>query len=265
MPRKPKKEFHEEHADETWLVPYSDILTLLLALFIVLFASSQIDQKKLDQMSESFSIAFGGQSFVHDRQSAADPINTMPQISPPNIEMPDFRVVPVAAPVDERAYMRETAELIMAKRQLDAFIAANGLAQYLSTALTDEGLMIRIRETALFPSGSADLNQESRYLVEQLAEMLMPLTQQVTISGHTDNVPINTRTFPSNWELSSSRAVNFTRLTLLLGNTGDTPLLPARFRAIGYGEYRPIEPNDTPEGRAANRRVEVFVLRNYRI
>jgi len=125
--------------------------------------------------------------------------------------------------------------------------------------------MIRIKETALFPSGSAILNNEAHFLVEHIAEMLIPLTQQVTISGHTDNVPINTSQFPSNWELSSMRAINFTHLTLNLGHKSDKPLAPQRFRTIGYSEYRPIETNDTPEGRSANRRVEVFILRNYKL
>jgi chemotaxis protein MotB len=266
MARKPRKEHHEEHADETWLIPYADLLTLLLALFIVLFASSQIDQKKLEQMSTSFNIAFSGQTFVHDKQNSVQQINPVPQIQPPSINMPNFNVVPAAAPIDERAFLRETQELLEVKRKLDAFIAEHGLESYLSTHLTEEGLMIRIKETALFPSGSSAINPTGRLLAEQIAKMLVTLTQQVTISGHTDNVPINTINFPSNWELSSSRAVNFTRLILSYGGVGPNgaPLLnPQRFRAVGYSEYRPVETNATDEGRASNRRVEVFIVRNY--
>jgi chemotaxis protein MotB len=147
---------------------------------------------------------------------------------------------------------------------MDAYIEANGLSGELTTVLSDEGLMIRILETALFPSGSADLNEGSRTLARQIAAMLIPITQQVTISGHTDDRPINTRDYPSNWELSSRRAVNFTRLILAEGSANETnPLSPRRFRAVGWSEYHPVRSNETPEGREANRRVEVLVMRNY--
>ena len=266
MPRKPKKEHHEEHADETWLIPYADLLTLLLALFIVLFASGQIDQKKVEEMKSSFGIAFGGTSFMFDRQASVMQFSPVPEAPPPSmVSMPNFNVIPVAGPVDGRAFLRETAELLEVARTLDSFIVDQGLDALLSIQLTDEGLMIRIKETALFPSGSSTLNPGARVLAEQIARMLVPLTQQVTISGHTDNVPINTFLFPSNWELSSSRAVNFMRLVLSMGGThaNGAPLLaPQRFRAVGFGEFRPVETNATEEGRAANRRVEVFIMRN---
>ena len=90
--------------------------------------------------------------------------------------------------------------------------------------------------------------------------MLAVLNQRITVSGHTDNVPINTREFPSNWELSSQRAVNFMRYLI-----ADNSLKPERFSAIGYGEYRPIMTNETPEGRSKNRRVEVLIMRSTRL
>lgn len=156
--------------------------------------------------------------------------------------------------------MQETAQLIELKKMLDKYIADNGLGGDFNTMLTDDGLMIRIKDTALFSSGSAELRPESRRFGSQIAKMLAPLTQKITVSGHTDNMPINTREFPSNWELSSRRAVNFMRFLL----AQEPRLKPERFSATGYGEYRPVASNDTPEGRAINRRVEVFVQRNYR-
>ncbi|MCL1791676.1 MAG: OmpA family protein [Peptococcaceae bacterium] len=242
---KHKKEHHEEHADETWLVPYADILTLLLALFIVLFASSQIDQKKFEAIANAFGMAISGESVFEE--SAPDIFIDLP--TPP-----------------DSAYQAEQDELLSIKNQMDAYIEFNGLATQLTTELSKEGLMIRIKETALFPPGSANLNENSRNLATQIAAMLIPVSQYVTVSGHTDNTPINTREFPSNWELSSLRAINFTHLILQEGSLySENPLSPERFRTVGWGEYHPVQANDTAEGRDANRRVEVLIMRSYRL
>ncbi len=120
--------------------------------------------------------------------------------------------------------------------------------------------MIRIKERALFPSGSAQLVAESQKIAPVIAGLLATLPERVVISGHTDNVPINTAQFPSNWELSSSRALNFMKYII----AQDARLNPRRFSAVGYSEYRPIASNDTDDGRQQNRRVEVFIARNYR-
>ncbi|MEN6411961.1 MAG: flagellar motor protein MotB [Veillonellales bacterium] len=242
----------EEHMDETWLVPYSDILTLLLALFIVLFASAQVDQKKFDQIRMSFSNTFGsGSPAVLDSYRIAP---ETPDVKPPDSSQDSF------TESGEEAAMRETVQLSEVKKKIDRYIDENNLTGDLQTALTEDGLMVRIKDTALFPSGSAELLPESQRLAAVVAKMLVPLQQKVTISGHTDNVPINTREFPSNWELSSQRAVNFMKFIL----AQEKSLQPERFSATGYGEFRPIMANDTAEGKAKNRRVEVLIVRNYR-
>ncbi|HWQ62378.1 MAG TPA: flagellar motor protein MotB [Negativicutes bacterium] len=245
----------EEHADETWLVPYSDILTLLLALFIVLFASSQVDQKKFEQMAQSFAGAFGGGASFFDNvravpQAAAD------QPQPPNNVQSLF-----SAMGNEKAtnFQQETAQLLEAKRKLDKFIEENNLTGAFGTSLTDDGLMVRIKDSALFASGQADLLPASRAYAGTIATMLAALSQRVVISGHTDNMPINTYEFPTNWDLSSKRAVNFMKFLL----AQDSKLQPARFSAVGHGEYRPAAANTTEEGRAQNRRVEVLIVRKY--
>ncbi len=250
---KKKKEHHEEHADETWLIPYSDLLTLLLALFIVLFASAQVDEKKFEELKATFNIAFSGNPAILDR-----PKSDKGEPNTPTVPQLPTVVDPLNGP-NEKAYMQETAQLIELKKTLDKYITDNGLQGDLNTALTEEGLMIRIKDAALFPSGSANLRPESLRLGTEIAKLLTPLTQKVTVSGHTDNMPINTREFPSNWELSSQRAVNFMRFLL----SQQQGLMPARFSATGYGEFRPLAGNNTAEGRSANRRVEVLIQRNY--
>lgn len=242
-------EHHEEHVDESWLVPYADILTLLLALFIVLFASADANKTKFTQMAQSLSAAFSGSPSVFDNNRAISP--ELDASKPDQAKDENSK---------QQAQLRETVELLKVKQELDQYIQNNKLVGELNAVLTEDGLMIRIKDSALFPSGSADLREESQRLGVEIAKMLKPLNQKVVISGHTDNVPINTREFPSNWELSSRRAVNFMRYLLTLEN-----LKPERFSAVGYGEYRPIESNNADEGKSKNRRVEVLIMRNFKL
>lgn len=252
-----KREHHEEHIDETWLIPYADLLTLLLALFIVLFASSKIDAAKFDQLIQSLSSAFkGGVSIMETSSSAtlsqdlADSTRKTPMED--NKELDKNLIL--------QKYKQETIELEQLKKKLDKYIRENNLTAELETKLTNYSLMITIRDTALFTSGSAQIRPESRKLAVEIAKMLVPYpNKEITVAGHTDNRPIHTAEFADNWDLSSKRALNF--MKILLENPG---LNPTRFSATGYGEYRPIASNDTNGGRAQNRRVEVSIVRNFK-
>jgi len=254
MAKKRRHEAYQEKMDETWLVPYSDILTLLLALFIVLFAAAQLDNKKFQEMAASFQSAFGGFGY----NSVFNAIRTPPAVISDG--RPPGPVVSGPSNLNNLAAMQEAVQLSEIKRQLDRYIAENKLEGQFTTFIGNEGLMIRIKDTALFPSGSAELLPESRRFAQVMAKMLAPLSQRVVISGHTDNVPINTPKYPSNWELSTARAVNFMKYLL----AQDENLKPELFSAIGYGEYQPVADNNTPEGRAQNRRVEIMILRTYK-
>jgi len=250
MAKKKRAEHHAEHIDETWLIPYADLLTLLLALFIVLFASAQVDQKKLAQLAEAFNAAFkssGSSAAIFDQKPS--------MIEPTTREA----LQEIKEQGKKQGELQETAQLGKLKEKLDKYIGENNLTWKLHTVLSQDGLLIRIKDSALFSSGSAELIPESRQLGAEIAKMLTTLSQKITISGHTDNVPIHTSQFPSNWELSSSRAVNFMKYLL-----AQEALEPERFSAIGYGEYQPIAPNNTEEGRSKNRRVEVLIMRKYK-
>lgn len=238
---------HEEHMDESWLIPYADILTLLLALFIVLFATAQVDQQKFNQMAYSFNAAFSGSPSLFDNNRTIAPEVDASKPDQSSLEKPPGQ-----------AQLQETVQLSELKRQIDHYIIENNLSGGLSTMLTEDGLMIRIKESALFTSGNADLRPESLQVGTEIAKLLAPLNQKIVISGHTDNIPINTREFPSNWELSARRSINFMKFIL----ASDKKLQPERFSAIGYGEYRPLAPNDTIDDRSKNRRVEVLIMRN---
>lgn len=242
MARKKRKEIAEEHASEAWLIPYADILTLLLALFIVLFAVSQTDQKKVAEMAQAFSAAFhtGGPSMFNGNGPETSPSATMP------------------IDAENQAYMRENQQLVEVKQSMDEYIEQNGLQGELSTELTEDGLSIRIRDKVLFPSGSATLLERSKQIGKTIAKLLGTVTQKIIISGHTDNVPIANSQYPSNWDLSAARSLNFMKFILT-----QEALDPSRFSTVAYGEYRPISENSnaTEEGRAENRRVEILIAR----
>lgn len=244
MAKKKHSKPHEEESGEAWLLPYSDLMTLLLALFIALFAISQTDQQKMNQLAQAFSAAFniGGPSFFNQAGPNAG------------------RMAELHSDEDRgnNAYIQENQQLEDVKEQLDEYIEQNQLEDELSTELADEGLMIRIKEKALFPSGSAELVGDSQKIGPVVASLLGTIPQRVLISGHTDNIPISTPQYPSNWELSSYRAMNFMKFLLSLNPN----LNPARFSAIGYSEYRPIADNSLEEGRTKNRRVEILIARS---
>jgi len=241
-----KKHEEEEHMDETWLIPYADLLTLLLALFIVLFAMSSIDAEKFKQMSEAFAGEFAGGTGVMEYPSP------LPQEQMQSLNQEDLNNKPNTGPSFEQKELQEL------QTKMNNYIDSKNLNSELKTTLTEEGLMLTILDDVLFDSGSADVQKEDYQLTKEVSELLiMESPREVIISGHTDNVPIHNSEFESNWELSVMRSVNF--MKILLENE---QLDPIRFSAKGYGEFKPIASNETSEGRKLNRRVEILIKAN---
>jgi chemotaxis protein MotB len=245
---KKKKQKQEEHINESWLIPYSDLLTLLLALFIVLFASSQIDQKKFQQIARSFNTAFAGGTGVLDFESPIEPKQPPTQTKQEDKQLQEKK--------KEALGKQDQEELQDVKEKIDGYIMQKHLNGKLQTSLTDEGLAITILNDILFDSGSAEVRVKDRRLAKEISELLvMNPPHNIIVSGHTDNVPIHNAKFASNWELSVMRAVNFMKVLL------ENPKLdPRSFSAKGYGEFKPVASNATPEGRMKNRRVEILIL-----
>jgi chemotaxis protein MotB len=240
--------------DESWLIPYADLLTLLLALFIILFASSEMDSKKYDSIMRSLNSAFtGGSSFFE--QPEVVPVPGEPATKKKDADTTSEQADLKGA--QQQQIQKETAELQELKQKLDQYIQDNKLSAQLETKLTNDMLMITIRDNALFASGSATVKPDAQKLAVTISDMLTQYQQyQIEVAGHTDNVPIRNAEFETNWDLSAKRALNF--MKILLQNDKITA---DRFRAIGYGEYRPIDSNDSADGRSKNRRVEVSILR----
>lgn len=239
-----KKKKHDEHMDESWLIPYADILTLLLALFIVLFASSSIDEGKFTELKESFNSVLNGSSGLIEELNSGRAER-------------EFREPVSESEIKNMEAIQEQNDLRKVKEIIDQMITDKGLVDSVRTELNADALKIVLTNEILFESGEASLRESSLTILRVIANVLENVPNSVQVSGHTDDVPIQTAQFPSNWELSTARSISV--LKYIIETNGD--LDASRFSSAGYGEYKPLVPNDSFVNKAKNRRVELEVKR----
>lgn len=266
---------HEEHTNhEAWAIPYGDLITLLLAFFVVMYALSTLNEGKYRLLSDSLYAAFRGeprtldpvQMGQHQAGAGADSRTGVLQQQRPDPENAPAagQLVKLAPDVPKLAPGRQQQLLEQAART-DAALArvADQVTQALGDLVKDNLVAVRrselwveveLRTDILFPSGSAQPSSSAVPVLERLGSVLGPLPNSIRVEGHTDNVPIRTNAFYSNWELSAARAGSVVRV---LAGSG---VAPSRLAVVGYGDQRPSASNDTPEGRNANRRVVVVIL-----
>ncbi|MDR3580042.1 MAG: flagellar motor protein MotB [Oryzomonas sp.] len=247
----------EKHANhERWLVSYGDLLTLLFAVFVVLYAMSQSDKKKVEEVMQSMQSAFG----MAQAGAPAPKINVIPsnQIAP----VPDIKPSMVMPPINKTNSGIRRPKIVAAegdfrqmKSSIEAFLIKEGVRDKVTVEITRRGLVVSLKEAGFFDSGSATVKKQSLAILAAIAESLSNYANGYRVEGHTDNVPIHSEQFRSNWELSSTRANNIMHLL-----TESYGLSPENVSTVGYGEYRPMDSNDTLEGRAKNRRVDIVFL-----
>lgn len=227
MPRRRRKGDDHEHL-ERWLLTYADLITLLLAFFVVMYSMSQVDAKKFGKMAQALNgVLKGGESLVKHKNEALNKGHGLLDIG--NLRM-------IQQKIEER--FKEI------DRQND-----------IKTEITERGLVVHIMESALFKDASANLEPRALEILDLIADKTRDIPNHIRVEGHTDDRPINTIRFPSNWELSSARATEVVRY---LSQSHNIP--PDRISALGYGEFRPVRPNNSIENRAQNRRVDVVIL-----
>jgi chemotaxis protein MotB len=247
--------------EERWLLTYADMITLLLALFVVLFAISSVNVSKLKTLQQSLRDAFsgkvanGGEAILQTSDSVAvKTLQSAPKIVP---KTPSIGQPPTASARAALAARREQDELQQLKRQLDAIAAAHGFKAQVETVVTQRGLVVRLlTDNVLFDSGQATLKSQGLPLLDEVGTLLgVDHVHPVMVEGHTDDVPISTGQYASNWELSTARASTVVRYLI------DRNLPASRFGAAGYADLHPLASNSTSTGRARNRRVEVVLQR----
>jgi chemotaxis protein MotB len=235
LSKKKKHRPHEEEGGEAWLLPYSDLMTLLLAVFIVLFAVSNIDKAKSEQMAAEFSEQMMNQSY-----NAASAV-----------KVPD--ATPTGAAIQQIKSEKDKMEAL--KAELDAKLEKDNLTSSVKTSIDERGLVISLNNAIFFDPGSAELKKDTEKTLLEIANTISVMNNYIRVEGHTDNVPMNSTVYRSNWDLSAARAANMVRLL-----TEHTSIPPERLIAVGYGEYRPVADNSTEAGRAKNRRIDIIVL-----
>lgn len=243
--KKVKKQHHEEHVDETWLLPYSDMLTLLLALFIVMFAMSKVDNEKFKQLSQQLNVIFtGGNGILKDNGGGAGNNSTIDD----------------SIALTQKNSTIEQDKMLEIKNTLNQEIKKGGYGDKINVDLSSEGLNITIQDTVIFNSGEADILNNFNPVLLKISNMIKDLDNEIRVSGHTDNVPMSNKKFRSNWDLSYMRASNVMNFMVESGHVA-----PNKFSIQAYGEYRPKYDNSTEEGRAKNRSVDILLVRKYSV
>jgi len=241
MAKKKHEEEHENH--ERWLVSYADFITLLFAFFTILYATSQKDMSKAQEFQKSIQKAFksyvdfgGNQGKFVDNQTAT-------AIIPPPID-----VVPL------EGGPQETQDFV--EREIEKALGESDEKIYISDIRSDsEGVHVSLASSTFFDPGEALIKAQALPALEKICQVVVKLNRRLLIEGYTDNVPIHTARFPSNWELSATRASTIVRYMIARYRFD-----PSKLAAIGYADQRPLSPNDTPEHRAKNRRIDILIV-----
>jgi chemotaxis protein MotB len=240
MRQRRRREGHVNH--ERWLVSYADFVTLLFALFVVLFASSYRDKQAIESVSKAVKNGFQSMSAFSSSDSAADNARIS---GPTSIGEAKPSTVPANAGID----------IVELQRKLKKALGKEIERQEVALRMTPEGFVISLHELGFFSSGQAQLMPGASEKIKRIAGVLLEYGLDMRVEGHTDNIPIHNAAFASNWDLSTARAMAVAKM--LMEEAG---VDPQRLSIAGYGEYHPASPNDTEEGRRANRRVDIVVI-----
>jgi chemotaxis protein MotB len=251
-----KKKGHEEEENlERWLLTYADLITLLMVFFIILYSMSNVDASKYEAMANSLKIALGnqpqGSGLVSQMMMGQKPGNDKQlNLQDKNVgkAMSTKQILEIKNPKEEQEFNKIVKEV-------KNYAKEKGLVG-VEAKREARGVVINLSDKVLFESGKADLSLQARETLDALAIILFSTERQIKVEGHTDNVPINTPQFPSNWQLSTARATN-----VIMYWISKHPKSGNQLSAAGYGEYRPVASNATIYGRSKNRRVEIIILR----
>jgi chemotaxis protein MotB len=260
---------------ERWLISYADFITLLFAFFVVMYSISQVSESKYRILSETFVEAFNR---PNDSQSNPDPQQNTAPSNDPIVPLDMGKAASEQATANEQMVIisdqtfddstptvDETRDPIEATKKSDELSQISDLVSEKFSNLIGQGLIqvasnelwlqIELKDSILFPSGSAETSEQAQKIFDDIAAILKNYENPVQVEGFTDNVPISSARYPTNWELSSARASAIVKYLAARG------VAPERLSAVGYGEYQPVASNETPEGRAQNRRVAIMIAK----
>lgn len=241
MARKKKTDEGGLTGDE-WLGTYSDCVTLLMTFFVLLYSMSTVDAAKVQAISQAFSVLTGKAAdsiLQYDQYEGSQPI------------------VGGESKVENTVEQSESSDNKTMYDSVKEFIEQNKLDTTIDIAQNENGVVLQLKDNILFESGQADLKNESNEVLDKINTLISTMPNGVVIEGHTDNIPISNSKFKDNWDLSSIRATNVLRYFTEVKHQD-----PTRFRAAGYGEFKPKVENNSDENRAQNRRVNILIESN---
>jgi len=266
MRRNRKKSEEAAEGAPEWLLTYSDLVTLLLTFFVLLFSMATIDKQKFEEIANSLRSTFmrNSNGELLNQNKGKNLISIIEENSAVDQEQSQVNNDPSMKKEQEQNETKEAKEteklkeqkLEKVKKQVEEAIKKLELKDYVSIIEEKYSLILRLDSVILFDLGSADIKASGKDILLKLGNMLKELDNDIMIQGHTDNIPINTTLFPTNWELSTKRATNV--VLFLVDNCG---LNPEKLTATGSGEFKPIRPNDTEENRQKNRRIDIVIDR----
>jgi chemotaxis protein MotB len=242
MARRPKRPEHDNH--ERWMVSYADFITLLFAFFVVMYGISSVNEGKYKVFGAAINRAFGTKS--SETEGSSIRMSEEEIYFKSLVDRRDARLAEKQRKQNER--MRNLAQTL--NETMDKFVKSGQM----NVSQTGRGVELEINASALFNQGEADIQPEAKKTLADAAKVLVDNDYAIEVEGHTDNLPISTARFPSNWELSSARASSVVRLFI------DQGVVAKRLKAVGSADNHPVLPNDSAEGRARNRRVTITVL-----
>ena len=247
MRRRRRRPAEEPANHDRWLISYSDFITLLFAFFVVLFSSSYRDKQTIKKLSEAIHIGFQQMGAFSGGQSQTG-------VAYPNLSAPS-PANPTQAIKNSAASAASAVDIVQLRQQLEGAIGQELKNHEVDTRVTPEGFVISLKELGFFNSGQAVLLPGAAEKIARIASVLAQHGLELRVEGHTDNQPIHTAQFNSNWELSTARA-----LAVMQHLVDDSGFDPKKISVAGYGEYRPVADDSTPEGRRMNRRVDLVVV-----
>lgn len=256
MVRRRRQEVHVNQ--ERWLISYADFITLLFAFFVVMYSISQVNDSKYRVLSDTFIEAFNQPSNTQPIADEKDNIASSTSIIAP-IDLGHPTITATSVEVDEPVVpdgpVRTSDELTQISDLVSEKFTQLITDQMIQISSNELWLQIELKDSILFTSGSADTSEQAQKIFDEIADILKDYSNPVQVEGFTDNIPIKSVKYPTNWELSTARA---SAIVKYLASKG---IAPERLSAVGYGEYQPAAANDTEQGRAQNRRVTIMVAK----
>lgn len=251
MRRRRRRRIEASENADRWLITYADLITLLLAFFVMMYAISQIDVAKFESIARSLATQFTSDPSVIDLGERADIAPHPPEDEGLDLSQLDNK----EDKGDGDGSSKTDPELDALFAKIKRYVVDHNLESDVRVENARRGVEITFAEHILFDLGKAELKKPSEKVLEPLVPLLNELNNPISIEGHTDNLPIVSGHYESNWELSTARALS------VLNYLEDTGIDPERLALVGYGEYRPVKPNDSDDNRQFNRRVNLVILR----